>query len=231
MPRQRTISKCCTKCGLEKPFEEFWDREKNKHRGGKVKKLCNACRTQRVRPKIPIINGTRTEKKCWRCEVVQPAINFSTNRSSPDGLNYTCRGCQRVLTHSTNMRKPSKPGASRDYNLWRNYRISKEEYIEMFKRQNGKCAICAKAAPRLLVDHSHEAMVVRGLLCPGCNGLLAALDRPGFLAAAQAYLLKFVSGEWPAVPISLERGPRPRFPANKRGYISEPLVLPMMRDR
>jgi hypothetical protein len=35
----------------------------------------------------------------------------------------------------------------------------------------GRCAVCSYRAPRLVEDHDHDSGLVRGLLCPSCNGL------------------------------------------------------------
>lgn len=35
--------------------------------------------------------------------------------------------------------------------------------------QNGRCAVCKERRSTLLVDHDHVTMLVRGLLCEGCN--------------------------------------------------------------
>ena len=61
------------------------------------------------------------------------------------------------------------------------YDLTTEQYQEMFKKQNGVCAICKKPETRkgrnsaillLSVDHNHKTKKVRGLLCQECNLLL-----------------------------------------------------------
>ncbi|KKL94232.1 hypothetical protein LCGC14_1866700, partial [marine sediment metagenome] len=49
--------------------------------------------------------------------------------------------------------------------------ISREQYDVLFKKQDGKCAICHRHQryQRLAVDHCHKTQVVRGLLCMQCN--------------------------------------------------------------
>lgn len=55
------------------------------------------------------------------------------------------------------------------------YRITIDEYREMFVRQDNKCAICGregeviKGSQSLHVDHCHSTKKVRGLLCRDCN--------------------------------------------------------------
>lgn len=35
---------------------------------------------------------------------------------------------------------------------------------------DGRCAVCGYRAPRLVEDHDHDSGLVRGMLCPSCNG-------------------------------------------------------------
>jgi hypothetical protein len=62
------------------------------------------------------------------------------------------------------------PEKKRDSQLKRNYGISLLEYQKLFKKQNGKCAICSKRSDKTLhVDHDHKTGRIRGLLCFRCN--------------------------------------------------------------
>ena len=53
------------------------------------------------------------------------------------------------------------------------YGITLDQYNEMFKKQEGKCAICQrhqnKLTRTLCVDHDHKTNKVRALLCLTCN--------------------------------------------------------------
>ncbi len=71
------------------------------------------------------------------------------------------------------------------------YGITEEQWQEMFKSQNGVCAICHKhqVYRKLSVDHNHKTGKVRGLLCNRCNRLLGyAFDSQNILQAAADYL-------------------------------------------
>lgn len=66
--------------------------------------------------------------------------------------------------------------ASKSYRLQRKYGITLEEYWELLKSQDFKCASCGDFAsdlsdswPRFPVDHDHDTGEVRGILCPHCN--------------------------------------------------------------
>lgn len=60
---------------------------------------------------------------------------------------------------------------SRDERLKRQYSITEEQYNAIYKKQNGRCAICNchQHYQRLSVDHCHKTGMVRGLLCTNCN--------------------------------------------------------------
>lgn len=69
----------------------------------------------------------------------------------------------------------------------------------MFEKQGGLCAICDKPETKkhsrtnslmpLSVDHCHETLAVRGLLCSQCNFMIGlANDNPETLQRAINYL-------------------------------------------
>ena len=84
--------------------------------------------------------------------------------------------------------------------LRRFFGITPDDYSIMLKRQGGACAICkmpetvkwsggSSNAKWLAVDHCHQTMVVRGLLCASCNnGLGRFNDDPERLRAAADYI-------------------------------------------
>jgi hypothetical protein len=85
----------------------------------------------------------------------------------------------------------------RDASSWRhklrNLGLTEDDYNLMLERQQGVCTICG-APPsiqkRLGVDHDHESMKVRGLLCHKCNAALGLLgDSPQTILTALLYLL------------------------------------------
>ena len=56
---------------------------------------------------------------------------------------------------------------------FKGYGITEEQYIEMFNKQKGKCAICETHQDNLKsplhIDHNHKTGKVRALLCYKCN--------------------------------------------------------------
>lgn len=71
------------------------------------------------------------------------------------------------------------PNTSFKRRLYSKYRMSVEEYNELFIKQNGCCGCCGKHQidldRRLAVDHNHETGEIRGLLCFSCNTGLGKL--------------------------------------------------------
>jgi hypothetical protein len=81
--------------------------------------------------------------------------------------------------------------------LCKNYKMTLEEYQELFRSQNGKCAICegvgfaiTKNQRQLIViDHCHTSGKIRGLLCHNCNRALGLFqDKVSNLENAIRYL-------------------------------------------
>ena len=64
---------------------------------------------------------------------------------------------------------------------WRKYQygITKEQFIEMLRKQNYKCAICNsnfKNSRDTHIDHNHKTGKIRGLLCFRCNNILGVFE-------------------------------------------------------
>lgn len=95
--------------------------------------------------------------------------------------------------------------AARQSNLKSEYGIDLNQYIEMYKSQNGKCKLCLREGvccdgtlpqqgrgPRsqiLMVDHNHSTGRVRGLLCNQCNVAIGLFkDSAELLKKAITYL-------------------------------------------
>lgn len=86
--------------------------------------------------------------------------------------------------------------ATWERNLLRNYRLTPEQFNELWASQHGKCGICrcpmeprGRTREAVSVDHNHMTGEVRGLLCQGCNrGIGNLKDCPDVLEAAAKYL-------------------------------------------
>ncbi len=88
-----------------------------------------------------------------------------------------------------------RPSEARRETLWRKYRITPEQYQEMFEAQGERCAICSNepgSTGLLAIDHDHSCCpgeftcgkCIRGLLCWPCNSFLGRVsDDPSKLIA------------------------------------------------
>ena len=63
-----------------------------------------------------------------------------------------------------------------EYNRLVLYGLTEDEYQELCRYQEGRCAIC-DTNRKLVVDHDHVTNKVRGLLCRYCNTSLGWYER------------------------------------------------------
>lgn len=93
----------------------------------------------------------------------------------------------------------ANPGIERKRMFARKYGMTVEQYEDLVKSQDGKCAICEQpessfdgktgSLKNLCVDHCHNTGKIRGLLCFRCNATLGKLeDNPLLLRAMWDYL-------------------------------------------
>ena len=69
------------------------------------------------------------------------------------------------------------------------YGITVEDWDAMYDKQDGKCGLCLQPDKKLVVDHDHDTMKVRGLLCHRCNTALSLEENfSGWLNRAAAWL-------------------------------------------
>jgi hypothetical protein len=82
---------------------------------------------------------------------------------------------------------------NREKHLKYKYKMTIEDYNNLFTKQNGCCKIChthqSKFKSALRIDHDHKTNKVRGLLCHSCNtGLGLFKDSLTLLDNAKTYL-------------------------------------------
>lgn len=61
----------------------------------------------------------------------------------------------------------------------RSYKLTCADYERLVVRANNLCELCGRPGePKLHLDHDHELgdMAVRGLVCNGCNAIMAYVD-------------------------------------------------------
>jgi hypothetical protein len=139
-------------------------------------------------------------KTCYRCKEVKDFSLFHKDKYKNDGYKSSCKCClsldhkkvywsdpearrEKSRKYRQRLRKsnPQKLFLSnRSTKLKSSYGISLDEYDEMLKAQDYKCAVCGKEhlelqKKRLVVDHCHTSNKIRQLLCNNCNTALGLL--------------------------------------------------------
>jgi hypothetical protein len=166
---------------------------------------------------------TAPTKFCRACEQWKPMGEFGEVKKNPDGRRYACKECyngvrkmyrenhgdriaayKRELyyaSHEENKKRLRELYPQRRaWKLMNQYGMTVEQYDQILKDQDGKCAICRRpptqatgnsTKPQLHVDHCHFTGTVRGLLCNNCNSGMGLLgDSIEMLNRASAYLKK-----------------------------------------
>lgn len=141
-------------------------------------------------------------KICSVCKIEKDESEYWPDRRRKNGLMARCKECNKVQARKYRLSTPNYEKdkyqkyktETRERHLKRKYGISLENYNDMLKEQNNKCAICGDDESYQFksvfhVDHSHETGEVRGLLCRGCNHMLGVVrDDPQILQNAIKYL-------------------------------------------
>jgi hypothetical protein len=152
--------KQCSKCKLSLPYNKF---SKGTNPGGYAS-YCKECAhkyySDRYERKTKKMKVTFTHKQCRLCEEL-----LELNMYASYNKTY-CKKCSSYLGHKRVLER---------------YHLTTDQYVDMLKAQDYKCAICKKETDsRLQVDHDHDCCpgqytcgnCIRGLLCSHCNRTL-----------------------------------------------------------
>jgi hypothetical protein len=119
-------------------------------------------------------------------------------KNNPDKVaawhsRYYLKHRQKILSY----KKGSKSSSSWGSMIVRRYKLTPEQYHNLFEDQKGLCAACGckeKGNRRLAVDHNHLTGAVRALLCHACNVALGLLvDSPERVEMLLRYIVKHAS--------------------------------------
>ena len=132
-------------------------------------------------------------KICSKCKTEKPLKAFSKCKPRKDGFHDKCKACNKVDNDKSNpVHNPKNADYRRERDLRIKYDMTVEDYNEMLQAQDGVCAICFHVnanGDRLAVDHCHDSLENRGLLCRSCNGGIGYFKEDVvYLASAIEYL-------------------------------------------
>jgi hypothetical protein len=170
----------CPRCGLTKPAAEYYRRST----------YCIPCskayakERRAATPEAALRREAKAareaaycspERVCTRCGISKPTSEYSKHNKN-GGLQYWCKECasNRQRQHT--------------------YGINPQQYQLQLQHQGNMCEICGSADPRanrkrFHVDHDHESLINRGLLCHHCNVALGMLlESPSLFRKAALYL-------------------------------------------
>lgn len=119
--------------------------------------------------------------------------DMSINRITSASGRHRCKICATAMSKEWSNNHPkNRLVIQRRKLLKKKYGITLEQYDELLKSQDGRCAICRcfPGKKHLAVDHNHETGRIRGLLCTRCNSILVvAFENYEFLFEdARSYL-------------------------------------------
>ena len=144
-------------------------------------------------------------KRCCGCELTKEETEFHKDRTTKDGLDGRCRTCRLAYRRATPNIRNRAVWKFRGIKNPDGSQFSTGDYNRKFKAQNHRCAVCGYSSEfhRLNVDHNHQTMIVRGLLCDYCNqNVIGKYDKSGYCRQqpeAEVYLMR-TQGFLPVFP-------------------------------
>jgi Recombination endonuclease VII len=121
------------------------------------------------------------EKWCNKCQKWLPLDAFGENKRTASGRQDYCKTCHNAYTGSFWAKV-----AAYEQLLQQKWRMSPGDYLELWRIQDKKCAICGAALTLYHRDtHVHVFGYIKRLLCTTCNrGMECFRDDPSLLMKA-----------------------------------------------
>lgn len=156
---------CCKECKILQPLDNFNKNSAYKH--GREHR-CRKCQC-----KVKFNREYKGRKGTYKLKAIE----------YPDGtkLCSTCNIKKNKNEFSYTSRRKLKAWCKKCGNKQHQryiFNLSKEEYLELYNKQNGVCKICKNRDNdrELAVDHCHTTNKIRGFLCGKCNKALGLVN-------------------------------------------------------
>ncbi len=111
-------------------------------------------------------------KQCVKCHKVKPLSQYHRRSISPLVYRERCADCTNIQRRQHYIDHPEYYKKYKETDGWFNfiryrYNLSKADYLSLYEKCKGSCAICGKKPEKkneLHVDHDHTTGKIRGLL-------------------------------------------------------------------
>lgn len=133
----------------------------------------------------------RGEETCEPCRVARKAYMDGWVDRNPDRMKGYIFNPKPKYETTSEQRRAN--------HLMTRYRMTLQDWDDMFAAQGNACASCGAVEPQgskepFQVDHNHQTNVLRGILCRRCNRLIGQLgDCAGGVAANLTRFLSYLS--------------------------------------
>lgn len=204
-------TRICRKCRETKDLSEY---ALMARRGWKKANTCRKCIQARQKEWVENRRATFDVRSidmhqlvsCPRCKNHKEASLFTLATARKNGLSIWCKDCIKAYDRERYKENPQKKlESAKWYQVKSKFGLTRDQWSEKFKSQDGKCPICFRNMAELpltlqdkrgaCVDHDHKTGKVRDLLCSRCNqgiGLLG--DNAELLERAALYLRRHSDG-------------------------------------
>ena len=134
-------------------------------------------------------------RKCVVCKEYKEEVEFYKCSAKKDGISYRCKICDNLARKKYYQNNQERCRILSRNRHWKHkYNVTPEQYEELLKKQNYRCAICNTENSsynqghinHFAIDHDHNTGRIRGLLCHNCNRALG-LFKDSALNLEQAY--------------------------------------------
>ncbi len=137
-------------------------------------KTCSACRATKEDDLFVRWRSTL----CKACDSARGLRRYyADHEKSKERTRLKARAARAADGYMAPPRNPAKATVTQRASKLRGYgvRVSTKTVREMLESAAGKCACCGLAEAKMCLDHCHETLTLRGVLCNGCNSALGML--------------------------------------------------------